>query len=84
MATTPLNQPITALTVGDLKELIREVIREEQAKGYYITHDGLKVRYEEEQIDDDYLEELKADFDAIQSGTANLLDAEDVWKKLGM
>lgn len=48
MAKLTLDQPINSLTVGDLKELVREVIREEQRKEYYIDDEGYLVFASEE------------------------------------
>jgi hypothetical protein len=47
-----LDQPISTITVGDLKELMREVVREEQS--YYIDEEGYLVFLSE----DDYADYL--------------------------
>jgi hypothetical protein len=41
MSELALEQPVGTITVGDLKELLREVVREEQS--YYIDDDGYLV-----------------------------------------
>ena len=41
MSELALDQPLGAITVGNLKELMREVVREEQ--GYYVAEEGCLV-----------------------------------------
>jgi len=48
MLKVALDQPVGTMTVGDLKELVREVVREEQC--YYIDEEGCLVFFSE----DDY------------------------------
>jgi hypothetical protein len=45
-----LDQPVGTMTVGDLKELLREVVREEQC--YYIDEEGSLVFISEEDYAD--------------------------------
>ena len=48
MAKLALDQPVDTMTVGDLRELIREVLREERRKEYYIDKEGYLVFLSEE------------------------------------
>ena len=41
MSELALDQPVGAITVGDLRKLMREVVREEQ--GYHVAEDGYLV-----------------------------------------
>jgi hypothetical protein len=52
MLKVALDQPVGTMTVGDLKELVREVVREEQC--YYIDEEGYLVFFSE----DDYADYL--------------------------
>ena len=52
MLKVTLDQPIGTMTAGDLKELVREVVREEQC--YYIDEEGYLVFFSE----DDYADYL--------------------------
>jgi hypothetical protein len=84
--TLSLNQPIDALTIGDLQvmitEIVRKVIREEISKDYYINEDGIKVLYEEEDIAPEYLAQLNRDYIDIKSGKMELVSGEIVLKEL--
>ena len=46
MLKVALDQPVGTMTVGELKELMREVVREEQC--YYIDEEGYLVFFSEE------------------------------------
>ncbi len=46
MLKVALDQPVGTITVGDLKELMREVVREEQC--YYIDEEGYLVFFSED------------------------------------
>ena len=37
---------LSALTVNDLKAIIREIIREEMQKEYYVNQDGIRIFYQ--------------------------------------
>jgi hypothetical protein len=86
-ATAPsLNQPIDALTVGDLQamitEIVRRAVREEISRDYYVNEDGIKVLYEEEDIAPEYLAQLNRDYEDIESGEVELIAGETVLKEL--
>ncbi len=84
--TLSLNQPIDALTIGDLQvmitEIVRKVIREEISKDYYTNEGGIKVLYEEEDIAPEYLAQLNVDYKDIESGDMKLVAGEAVLKEL--
>lgn len=84
--TLSLNQPIDALTIGDLQvmitEIVRKVVREEISKDYYINENGIKVLYEEEDIAPEYLAQLNRDYADIESGEMELVSGEAVLKEL--
>jgi len=84
--TLSLNQPIDALTIGDLQvmitEIVRKVIREEISKDYYTNEGGIKVLYEEEDIAPEYLAQLSVDYKDIESGDMKLVAGEAVLKEL--
>ncbi len=84
--TLSLDQPIDALTIGDLQamitEIVRKVVREEISKDYYINENGIKVLYEEEDIAPEYLAQLNRDYGDIASGDMKLIASETVFKKL--
>lgn len=84
--TLSLNQPIDALTIGDLQtmitEIVRKVIREEISKDYYINENGIKVLYEEEGVAPEYLAQLNRDYKDIESGEMELVSGETVLKEL--
>jgi hypothetical protein len=81
-----LDQPIDALTIGDLQtmitEIVRKVVREEISKDYYINEDGIKVLYEEEDITPEYLAQLNRDYRDVVSGETELVPGETVLKEL--
>ena len=83
---TAPDQPIGDLTIGDLREIIaetvREVIREEISRDYYINEEGFKVLYEEEDIDPEYLAQLNKDYEDIQAGKIELVNGEVVLDEL--
>jgi hypothetical protein len=68
---------VKELTAHDLKELIRrtmrEAVREELRSEFYINDQGLRVRFEEEAIDPQYLAELQRHYKDLQSGRTNSL-----------
>jgi len=76
------DQPIDALTVGDLEEMItkivRKVVREEVSRDYYVNEEGVKVLYREEDIDPEYLAELDQHYEEIECGKARLTEGETV------
>ncbi len=84
--TLSLNQPIDALTIGDLQtmitEIVRKVVREEISKDYYINENGIKVLYEEEDVAPEYLAQLNRDYKDIESGEMELVSGETVLKEL--
>jgi len=84
--TLSLNQPIDALTIGDLQvmitEIVRKVIREEISKDHYTDEGGIKVLYEEEDIAPEYLTQLNVDYKDIESGDMKLVAGEAVLKEL--
>lgn len=43
MSELALDQPVGTITVGDLKELMRAVVREERHREYYIDEEGCLV-----------------------------------------
>jgi hypothetical protein len=81
-----LDQPIDALTVGDLQtmitEIVRKVVREEISRDYYINENGIKVLYEEEDIAPEYLAQLNRDYRDVVSGEMELVSGEVVLKEL--
>jgi tRNA A37 threonylcarbamoyladenosine dehydratase len=84
--TLSLDQPINALTIGDLQamitDIVRKVIREEITRDYYINEDGIKVFYEEEDIAPEYLAQLNRDYEDIVSGEMELIAGETVLEEL--
>lgn len=84
--TLSLDQPIDALTIGDLQvmiaEIVRKVVREEISQDYYINENGIKVLYEEEDITSEYLAQLNRDYKDIERGEIELVSGETVLKEL--
>ena len=84
--TAATEQPISDLTIGDLREMIaetvREVFREELSRDYYINEEGFKVLYEEENVDPEYLAQLNKDYEDIQAGKVELVSGEVVLEEL--
>ena len=80
------DQPIGDLTVGDLREIIaetvREVVREEISRDYYVNDEGFKVLYEEENVDPKYLAQLNKDYEDIEAGRTELVSGEVVLEEL--
>jgi len=80
------DQPIGDLTIGDLQKMIaetvRQVVREELSRDYYINEEGFKILYEEEDIDPDYLAQLNKDYEDIEAGRTELVSGEGVLKEL--
>jgi hypothetical protein len=80
------DQPIGDLTVGDLREIIaetvREVVREEISRDYYVNDEGFKVLYEEENVDPEYLAQLDKDYEDIEAGKTELVSGEVVLEEL--
>jgi len=84
--TAATEQPISDLTIGDLREIIaetvREVVREELSRDYYINEEGFKVLYEEENIDPEYLAQLNQDYEDIEAGKTELVSGKVVLEEL--
>jgi hypothetical protein len=84
--TAATEQPISDLTIGDLREIIaetvREVVREEIGRDYYINEEGFKVLYEEENVDPEYLAQLNQDYEDIEAGKTELVSGEVVLEEL--
>ena len=80
------DQPIGDLTIGDLRDMIaetvREVVREELSRDYYINEEGFKVLYEEEDIDPEYLAQLNKDYEDIEAGKTELVRGKVVLEEL--
>ena len=78
-----LDQPLSSLTVGELRQLIadvvRQVIREEL---YYVNEEGFKVLVEEEDIAPEYLAQLQEDYEKIVKGEMELVEGEKVLQEL--
>ena len=59
------DQSISTLTVGELQELIaetiRQIVREEVHRDYYVNEEGFKILYEEDDIAPEYLAQLTED-----------------------
>ncbi|MDE3089957.1 MAG: hypothetical protein KGJ80_11305 [Chloroflexota bacterium] len=85
-ATSPRKQLVANLTVDDLQkmitEIVRQVMREESPRDYYVNADGFKVLYEEEAIAPEYLAELNAEVEAIEQGKLKTVSADQVRKEL--
>lgn len=79
-------QPITNLTIDDLRqmitEIVRQVVREETQRDYYVNADGVKVWYAEAATDPDYARELNADYQALTRGETTLIDGAQAEKEL--
>lgn len=84
--TLSLDQPIDALTIGDLQvliaEIVRKVVREEVGQDYYINENGFKVLYQEEEIAPEYLAQLSVDYKDIESGKVELVSGETALQEL--
>lgn len=80
------DQPIGDLTIGDLREMIaetvREVVRAELIRDYYINEDGFKILYEEEDIDPEYLAQLNKDYADIEADKMDLVSGEVMLEEL--
>jgi len=74
------------LTVRDLEELIkrivRQAVREEVSSEFYVNDQGLRVRFEEEAIDPQYLAELQRHYQDVQSGRTRLIAGTKVLQGL--
>ncbi len=81
-----LERPVSALTIGELQrmiaETVRQIVREETARDYYVNEDGLKVLYKEEAVAPEYLAQLQQDYEDIQSGRMPLVSSEQVLAEL--
>ena len=79
-------QLVANLTVDDLKKMIkqiaRQVVRDEKRRDYYINADGIKVLYEEADIDPDYLAELNEHARAEKEGREKLISSEEFEKEM--
>jgi tRNA A37 threonylcarbamoyladenosine dehydratase len=80
------DQPIGDLTIGDLQKMIaetvRQVVREELSRDYYINEEGFKVLYEEEDIEPEYLAQLNKDYEDIEAGKTELVNSDTVLEEL--
>jgi hypothetical protein len=81
-----MERPINELTVRDLEELIkrivRQAVREEASSEFYVNDQGLRVRFEEEAIDPKYLAELQRHYKDVQSGRTQLIAGTKVLQEL--
>lgn len=79
-------RPLNELTVHDLEELIRRIVRqavrEEASAEFYVNDQGLRVRFDEEGIDPKYLAELQRHYEDLQRGRAKLSTGVKVLKEL--
>ena len=77
---------VGTLNAADLEQMItrivRRVLREEKRRDYYIDANGIKVLYDEEDIDPDYLKELNDQMELIEHGDQHRVSAEEVKSKL--
>lgn len=80
------DRPISDLTIGDLREMIaetvREVVRKELSQDYYVNEEGFKILYEEEDIDPEYLAQLNKGYADIEAGRTELVSGEVVLEEL--
>ena len=80
------DQPIGDLTIGDLQKMIaetvRQVVREELSRDYYINEKGFKILYEEEDIDPEYLAQLNEDYEDIEASKVELVSGKVVLEEL--
>jgi len=80
------DQPIGDLTIGDFQKMIaetvRQVVREELSRDYYINEEGFKVLYEEEDIDPEYLAQLNKDYEDIEASKIELVSGEVMLEEL--
>ena len=80
------DQPIGDLTIGDLQKMIaetvRQVVREELSRDYYINEEGFKILYEEEDIDPEYLAQLNEDYEDIEASKVELVSGKVVLEEL--
>ena len=80
------DRPIGDLTIGDLREMIaetvRQVVREELSRDYYINEEGFKILYSEEDIDPEYLAQLSKDYEDIAAGKTELVNGKTVLEEL--
>jgi hypothetical protein len=78
-------QPLRDLTVGELTDLLTEIVRtvvQESSPDFYVNEDGVRVLYQEEEIAPDYLAELDRDFAALQEERVPLVEADDLLEEL--
>ncbi len=79
-------RPLNELTVHDLEELIRRIVRqavrEEASAEFYVNDQGLRVRFEEEGIDPKYLAELQRHYEDLQRGRVKLSSGINLLKEL--
>ena len=77
---------IGSLNAADLEQMItrivRRVLREEKRRDYYINANGIKVLYDEEDIDPDYLKDLNDQMELIEHGKQQVVSAREVKIKL--
>lgn len=79
-------QLVAQLTVDDLRalitEIVRQIVREETHRDYFINAQGIKVLYQSEEIEPDYARELNEDYAAITAGKVELIPGEEIEKEL--
>lgn len=84
--TTSVDEPISTLTVGELQKLIaetiRQIIREEVHRDYYVNEEGFRILYEGDDIAPEYLAQLAEDYEAIQSGRVETIAGEAVLQEM--
>ena len=80
------DQPVAQLTARQLEALItavvRQVVREELCRDYYVDERGVKVLYAADEAAPSYLAELQEDYKAIQRDEVELSDSEEVVQEL--
>jgi tRNA A37 threonylcarbamoyladenosine dehydratase len=79
-------QLVARLTVDDLRalitEIVRQVVREETHRDYFINAQGIKVLYQAEEIEPDDARELNQDYAAITAGDVERIPGEQIEKEL--
>ncbi len=74
--------PLSALTVNDLKAIIREIIREEMQREYYVNQDGIRILYQAEDIEPNYGRGLQADYNAYCRGRLDVVAGKTILAEL--
>ena len=79
-------QLVARLTVDDLRalitEIVRQVVREETHRDYFINAQGIKVLYQAEEIEPDDARELNQDYAAITAVDVERIPGEQIEKEL--